>query len=114
MIHICCLLPRQIYLVNGSYKGEDSVGKLMHDFGCKEAKDIYYPELAKGVKHFKEEEGGRKALCEAVEKYADRKMLDKQLEMIRNLMDSMKLTAEQAMTALKIPDKEKAVLLKKL
>ena len=103
-----------IVYVNGSYKGEDSVGKLMHDFGCKEAKDIYYPELAKGVKHFKEEEGGRKALCEAVEKYADRKMLDKQLEMIRNLMDSMKLTAEQAMTALKIPDKEKAVLLKKL
>lgn len=103
-----------IVYVNGSYKGEDSVGKLMHDFGCKEAKDLYYPELAKGVKHFKEEEGGRKALCEAVEKYADRKMLDKQLEMIRNLMDSMKLTAEQAMTALKIPDKEKAVLLKKL
>ena len=30
---------------------------LMHDFGCKESKDIYYPELAKGVKHFKEEEG---------------------------------------------------------
>lgn len=38
-------------------------------------------------------------------------MLDKQLEMVRNLMDSMKLTAEQAMTALKISDKEKAVLI---
>lgn len=41
---------------------------------------------------------------EAVEKYADRKILDKQLEMVRNLMDSMKLTAEQAMTALKFSD----------
>lgn len=41
--------------VNGSYQGEDAIGKLMHDFGCKESKDIYYPELAKGVKHFKEE-----------------------------------------------------------
>lgn len=53
-------------------------------------------------------------MCEAVEKYADRKILDKQLEMVRNLMDSMKLTAEQAMTALKFSDKEKAVLMKKI
>ena len=86
----------------------------MHDLVCKESKDIYYQELAEGVKHFKEEEGGRKLMCEAVEKYADRKILDKQLEMVRNLMDSMKLTAEQAMTALKFSDKEKAVLMKKM
>ena len=46
----------------------------MHDFGCKNSRDIYYPELAKGVKHFKEEEGGRKAMCEAVEKYAEKKV----------------------------------------
>ena len=105
--------PHIVY-VNGSYKGEDAVGKLMHDLGCKESKDIYYQELAEGVKHFKEEAGGRKLMCEAVEKYADRKILDKQLEMVRNLMDSMKLTAEQAMTALKFSDKEKAVLMKKM
>ena len=30
---------------------------------------MYYPELAKGVRHFKEE-GGRERMCEAVEKYA--------------------------------------------
>jgi hypothetical protein len=42
---------------------------MIHDFGCKDSKDIYYPELAKGVKHFKEE-GGRKIMCEAVERYA--------------------------------------------
>jgi hypothetical protein len=59
-----------IVYVNGSYKGDDAIGKLMHDFGCKESKDICYPELAKGVKHFKEE-GGRKIMCEAVEKYAE-------------------------------------------
>lgn len=40
--------------------------------------------------------------------------MNKQLEMIKNLMDSMKLTAEQAMTALKVNDREKAVLLKKI
>lgn len=102
-----------IVYVNGSYKGEDTVGRLMHDFGCKDAKDMYYPELAKGVRHFKEE-GGRKIMCEAVERYAERRELDKQTEMTKNLMESMKWSAEQAMTALKLSDKEKVALLKKL
>lgn len=33
-----------IVYVNGSYKGDDAVGRLMHDFGCKKSEDIYYPE----------------------------------------------------------------------
>lgn len=59
-----------IIYVNGSYRGDDAIGRLMQDFNCKASKDIYYPELAKGVKHFKEE-GGRKAMCQAVEEYAN-------------------------------------------
>ncbi len=102
-----------IVYVNGNYNGDDTVGRLIHDFGCKEAKDMYYSELAKGVKHFKEE-GGRERMCEAVEKYADRKMLDKQIELIKNLMDSMKWSAEQAMTAMKVSDADRAMLLEKL
>ena len=103
-----------IVYVNGSYKGNDEIGKLLHDFGCKDSKDMYYPELAKGVRHFKEEEGGRKVMCEAIEKYADRKALDKQIELIKNLMESMKWSAEQAMTAMQISDTDKTILLKKL
>ena len=53
-------------------------------------------------------------MCEAVEKYADRKMLDKQIELIKNLMDSMKWSAEQAMTAMKVSDADRAMLLEKL
>lgn len=68
-----------IIYVNGSYKGEDSIGKLIHDFGCKEAKDFYYPELAKGVKHFKEE-GGREIMCKAVEDYGDKRALQSEIE----------------------------------
>ncbi len=89
----------------------------MHDFGCKEAKDMYYPELAKGVKHFKEE-GGRERMCEAVEKYAEQKAesarLNSLLESIKNLMDSMKWSAEQAMVAMKVSEADKDMLLKRL
>jgi hypothetical protein len=106
-----------IVYVNGNYKGDDTIGRLMHDFGCKEAKDMYYPELAKGVRHFKEE-GGRERMCEAVEKYAEQKAesarLNILIENVRNLMESMKWSAEQAMSAMKVSEADKAVLLKEL
>ena len=103
--------------MNENYKGDDTVGRLMHDFGCKEAKEMYYPELAKGVKHFKEE-GGRERMCEAVEKYAEQKAesarLNSLLESIRKLMANMKLGAEQAMNVLEVNEHDRKILLKKL
>lgn len=103
-----------IIYVNGSYRGDDDIGKLMHDFACMKSKDMYYSELADGVKHFKEEEGGRKIMCEAVEKYGDKRVLDERLELIKKLMESMKWTAEEAMTAMQISDQDKSILLKRL
>ncbi len=94
-----------IVYVNGSYQGDDAVGKLRHDFGCKNSRDIYYPELAKGVKHFKEEEGGRKAMCEAVEKYAEKKVAVKVKEE-RSLMT-------QIVAAL-VADKDDDTIIKEL
>ena len=68
-----------IIYVNGSYRGDDPLGKLMYDFGCKNAEDMYYEELAKGVKHFKEE-GGREVMCQAVEEYAAKKAIEAAME----------------------------------
>jgi len=82
-------------------------------FGCKELKDIYYSDLAKGVKYFKEE-GGRKLMCEAVKKYAEIKRIDALYETIKNLMETMKLSAEQAMSAIKVSENDREILLKRL
>lgn len=99
---------------------------MLHDFGCKESKDIYYPELAKGVRHFKEEEGGRRSMCEAVEKYAksyaekyaeqkaESVRLNSLLDSIRKLMTNMKLGAEQAMNALEVSEGDREILQKRL
>jgi predicted thioesterase len=84
-----------IIYVNGSYKGDDPIGRMMHDFGCKESKDIYYPELAKGVKHFKEE-GGRKIMCEAVERYAENSRIDERSETIKHMLEKGKSSEEIA------------------
>jgi hypothetical protein len=75
-----------IIYVNGSYKGDDAIGKLMHDFGCKDSKEIYYPELAKGVKHFKENGGGRKSMCDALKEYAEESKREDRLNTICNMI----------------------------
>ena len=51
-------------------------------------------------------------MSEEVERYAVRKVLENQTEMIKNLMESMEWTEEQAMTALKFSDKDKVTLQK--
>ncbi len=53
-------------------------------------------------------------MCESVEKYADRKRMDALYESVKNLMESMKLSAEQAMAALKISDNDRRILKKML
>ena len=59
-----------IIYVNGNYKGDDEIGKLMEDFHQQDPDNMYYDALAQGVKHFKETEKGRDQMCEAVENYA--------------------------------------------
>ena len=58
-----------IIYVNGMYRGKDSIGQLVHDFKCKNAGEMYYKELASGLRHFKETEEGREDMCEAVKRY---------------------------------------------
>lgn len=57
-----------IIYVNGKYKNDDDpVGKLMHDFRCTDAVDMFYQEIAKSVAHFKETEGGQEHMCRIME-----------------------------------------------
>ena len=52
---------------------------------------------------FKTTEEGVNEMCEVIEKYIAEGRREGKVEAIRNLMESMSLTAEQAMKALKIP-----------
>ncbi len=108
--------------VNGLYKGKYDFGKLAHDFNCKKADDIYYKPLADGVRHFKETEEGREEMCESFERLADKvadnraeqSRINTLVEAIKSLMDSMKLSLDQALNALNIEGKERAIIAKQL
>ena len=56
-----------ILYVNGAYRGDTPIGRLMHDFSCTDAKDMYYQTLADRVRFFKESKEGIEIMCKAME-----------------------------------------------
>ena len=58
-----------IIYVNGSYRGNDALGKLMHDFNTPNADEMNYSELAEKVRYHKQETEGVRTMCRIVEEY---------------------------------------------
>ena len=56
-----------ILYVNGAYRDESPIGKLMHDFSCTDPANMYYNELAERVRFFKEDKEGVSIMCKAME-----------------------------------------------
>lgn len=56
-----------IIYVNSQIKDETALGKLMHDFSCTSAKDMFYEVLADRVHFFKEDEKGVAVMCKVME-----------------------------------------------
>ena len=56
-----------ILYVNGAYRGDTPIGKLMHDFSCTNAADMYYAPLADRVRFFKESKEGILIMCKVME-----------------------------------------------
>ena len=86
----------------------------MHDFRCLNSDDMFYQVLAKQVKYFKETEGGLEIMCQVFEDLAEKRVLDEKVNLIKNLMETMKWTAEQAMEAMKISETDKKLLASRL
>jgi len=103
-----------IIYINSQIKDETELGRLMHDFSCTNADDMYYNILAERVRYFKEDQKGVASMCKAMEDMRKETATETLLISVKNLMKNMNLTAEQAMTALGIPDHDKTQLLKQL
>lgn len=60
-----------IMYINGDYRGDNSLGKLMHDFSTPNADDMYFDELASKVRFHKQDEQGVQMASKIVEEYGD-------------------------------------------
>ncbi len=58
-----------IIYVNGKYRGNDALGKLMHDFCTPNADEMNYNELAEKVRYHKQETEGVRTMCRIIEEY---------------------------------------------
>ena len=56
-----------ILYVNGQYRGNDEIGKLMHDFSCTNPNDMNYEVLAEKARYYKQDEKGVAAMCKIME-----------------------------------------------
>lgn len=76
------------------------------DFRSSDPEDMYYDVLKRKSEYLKNSEEGVMHMCKIMEEALEQEARETRVVDIRNLMEEMKLTAEQAMKALRIPQNE--------
>lgn len=61
-----------IIYMNANKEDETPLGKLMHDLRCENHEDMYDEVLKERVRYFKQKEGGKKIMCDMMEKLEKR------------------------------------------
>ena len=56
-----------ILYVNGEYRGESDIGRLMHDFNCTRAEDMNFELMAERTRYLKENPKGVSEMCKVME-----------------------------------------------
>jgi len=84
-----------ILYVNGSYRDETPVGKLMHDFSCTDPSDMYYGILADRVRFFKENKEGIAVMCKAMEDMRNQTLKEGMISVAKRMLDDGTLTLEK-------------------
>ncbi len=92
-----------ILYVNGAYRDETPIGKLMHDFSCTAPDDMYYDELAERVRFFKESKEGVAIMCRAMEDMRNQTLREGMIEVAKKLLKDGTLTLEKIAECVGLP-----------
>ena len=84
-----------ILYVNGAYRDETPIGKLMHDFSCTAPDDMYYGELAERVRFFKESEEGVAIMCRAMEDMRNQTLKEGMKEVAHRMLTAGRYALEE-------------------
>ena len=95
--------------MNGAYRGETPIEKLMHDFSCTAPDDMYYDELAERVRFFKESEEGVAIMCRAMEDMRNQAALERVKAVVCRMLAAGKYSLEEItdMTELSLDEVKK-------
>ena len=103
-----------IIYVNGSYRGEDAIGKLMHDFCSANADEMNYNELASKVRLHKQQTKGVENMCRIFEEYGDEREVETRNKIVEDLLRQNKLSIEDISAVTKVPLEQVKKLAEKL
>ncbi len=84
-----------ILYVNGAYRSDTPIGKLMHDFSCTDAADMYYGTLADRVRFFKESKEGIEIMCHAMEDMRNQTLKEGMKEVALRMLAAGKYALEE-------------------
>ena len=84
-----------IVYVNGAYRDETPIGKLMHDFSCINPSDMYYDVLANRVRFFKETKKGIAVMCKVMEDMRNQTLKEGMINVAKRMLADGTLTLEK-------------------
>lgn len=104
-----------ILYVNGAYRDETPIGKLMHDFACTDPSDMYYPVLAERARFFEESEEGIAVMCKAMEDMRKQTLEEgmravalRMLELGKNSLDEISIVSGLSLDEVKKLNEDKS------
>lgn len=95
-----------ILYVNGQYRGESDLGKLMHDFNCTKADDMNFDLMAERTRYLKENPKGVQEMCKAMEDMRNEAVLAERKEIARTFILMGELSYEKIAKGTKLTIEE--------
>lgn len=93
----------RLLYANGTYRGDDELGRLMHDFNQSDPDEMWPGPLADGVRYWKRNPEGVRKMCQIIEDMRREAEERTMLQNVRNLLAATKYTAEELLDMLKVP-----------
>ena len=81
--------------MNGAYRDETPIGKLMHDFSCTDPSDMYYDILAERARFFKESKEGIAVMCKTMEDMRNQTLKEGMTEVALRMLADGALSLEK-------------------
>lgn len=95
-----------ILYVNGEYRGASDIGKLMHDFNCTDAADMYFELLAERTRYLKENPKGVSEMCKVIEDMLTKERKETTVAVAKKMIADGILTLEKIAEYVGLPLEE--------
>lgn len=84
-----------IIYVNGAYRDDTPLGKLMHDFSCSNPADMNYKVLAERTRYFKEDKEGLESMCKVMEDMINEEVRENNIAIVMRMLERGKMSIEE-------------------